>query len=401
MKTNDIISIVWAGWRLNKVKLRLVLGAIAIIVGVVILMVSFGFGVSRLTLGKLAQSGALTMVDVSSPDPDQLPLSKSVEERLKQVKDIKSVAPSVDFPAVANIGKNNIDISLVAGTQSFFLSETPVLKSGKWNFSSEAAKEIVISQAVLKDLGYKSFNDIAGQEINLTVFVPDYNALGGYRVAVPESLYKKVEIKVKVIGIIEDNFAQAYVPLGALGLDDVYYTIIRVGAKNQAAVAAVRQEVEGLGFQVMTYGDAFSDANLILRMTQILLLIAGAIALAIMATVAANAMTVSLLENYKQISILKRIGMDTKLVRRLYLTEALMLVAIGCTIGVVGAYAAGWLVNLVLYIIEHAMGNVTKLIFYLPLYFIPLTIVIAIFVGLIAGVMPARRAARFMPSKKS
>lgn len=401
MKFNDVFGIVWAGWRLNKIKLRLILGIIAITIGAVILLISFGFGISKLTLGKLATSGALTMIDVSSPEPDQLPVSKSVSERLKQLKNVKSVSPSIDFPAVANIGKKSTDISLVAGTLDFFKSETPVLKSGKWSFSSETANEMVISQAVLNALGYKSFKDIAGQEVNLTVYVPDYDALGGYRVAVPEVLYKKIEKKVRISGVVaENNFAQAYVPLGSLRADDTYYTIIRVGALNQAAVASVRKEIEELGFQVMTYGDAFSDANLIIRATQISLLVVGVISLIVMSIIAANAMTVSLLENYKQISIFKRLGMDTKLVRRLYLTEALMLVAIGSAIGVVGAYAAGWLINLVLYIIARSMGNEPKMIFYLPLYFIPLTIVFAALIGLIAGVFPARRAAKFIPSVK-
>jgi len=64
MRNSDILKMVWASWRLNKNKARLNMAVIALVIFVVLMVVTLGFGLAQATLGRLAQHGALNSIDV-------------------------------------------------------------------------------------------------------------------------------------------------------------------------------------------------------------------------------------------------------------------------------------------------------------------------------------------------
>ncbi|HPM27859.1 MAG TPA: ABC transporter permease [bacterium] len=395
MKNADVFKMVWASWRLNKNKARLSIAVVAFIVFVVLMIVTLGFGLAEATLGRLAQQGVLNSIDVSSPNPDSAPLTDTVVERLKLIENVAYVAPSVDYASIAKFGTATTDANVTAATGEFFANELPVMLAGTSAFSSGEASEVVVSSALVKALGYSEPGEAVGQTIDFSISVPDYNQLGGDRIAVPELLFNNIEKQVEVVGVTnETQYSLAFIPLDILGLQDKYYSVIRLVTKNQSDVARVRLSVEELGYQAVTYGDTFSDAQTIFNLARIAFIVMGAIALLILSIVAAETMTISLLENASQVAVMKRLGMDDKQVHRLYVAEALSFVVLGSAIGVIATFAVGWLINGVVYMLARDQGAEGILLFHMPLYLAPLVLTTTAVIGLVAGLFPARRAVR-------
>lgn len=395
------MRLILKNWQYDKTRTRLVLGAIAIIVGLVSLLVSLGFGLGDLTIGRLASHGALTTIDVTSPDPNETPLSTDTLARIKAIKKVKSVSAGVDMAGAVTYGKNSADTAVLAADKAYFSSEATIMLGGENTFSSEKANEAIVSSALMNKLNIKSPKDIVGKQIALTVYIPDYGQLGTFRVAMPEASRLKIAKKVTVIGVSgEDKFNTTQIPLGLLGLDKTYYSNIKVDVTKQSDVSEIKKLLEDSGYSTLTYGDKFADAKLILLLSRITFAIIGLLILIIASIIAANTMTISLLEQAKQVMTLKKLGMSDDVVRRLYMTEALSLVALGSLIGAIGAFLIGWLLNLVFYIIAKATGRNAAVLFALPLYFIPLAIISGAVVGLIAGLFPSRRALKLSMTKE-
>lgn|GEM_PF-1205419 len=401
MKFRDLLQLILHNWKLNKTRTRLVISAIALIVGLVSLLVSLGFGLGDLTLGRLATHGALTAIDVTSPDPNETPLSPDTITRIKSFKKVKSVSASIDLAGAVAYGKTTSDVAVLAADTGYFASEASLLLGGNNNFKSEKAGEAVVSSALMNRLNIKSPRDIVGNEIILNVYIPDYEQLGVYRVAMPEASRLKVAKKVTVIGVSsEDKFSTIQIPLGLLAIKKPYYSNIKVGVQSQADVVEAKKLLEDSGFSTLTYGDKFSDVNTVLYISRIGIAVIGLLILLIASIIAANTMTISLLEQAKQVATLKKLGMADDVVRRLYMTEALSLVGLGSLFGSIGAFLLGWLLNLVFYLVAKATGRNGAVLFALPLYFVPLAIISGGVVGLIAGLFPSRRAMKLSTTKE-
>ena len=159
---------------------------------------------------------------------------------------------------------------------------------------------------------------------------------------------------------------------------------------TQALESAVRQATRGQGLMVKDSAqgrDAFSDAlNQIMLLT---CLVMGA-ALIISLTGLANITDVSVLERTREIGVLRATGADRSQIRRLIITETVLLAVIGGTLGIIAGTALGAAGSLAVL----GNGGLEVAIPWLPLAGL---LAIALLVGATASLRPARRAAAMMP----
>lgn len=113
----------------------------------------------------------------------------------------------------------------------------------------------------------------------------------------------------------------------------------------------------------------------------------GAISLAVAGILIMNVMLVSVAQRTSEIGLLKALGGSASVIRRLFLTEALLLSAIGAALGLTLGLLAAWLLHRVWPSLPLAV----------PLWSLFAAPIVALLTGLIFGVMPARRAARLDP----
>ncbi|HEY9805447.1 MAG TPA: FtsX-like permease family protein, partial [Candidatus Obscuribacterales bacterium] len=100
----------------------------------------------------------------------------------------------------------------------------------------------------------------------------------------------------------------------------------------------------------------------------------------------ANIMLVSVVERTREIGIRKAIGATNSAVLNQFLTEAILVSLLGGAIGV--AIGVG---------LAFAAANLFKFPFVISLWSIAAGLILALSVGLVAGVIPARNAAKLDP----
>ena len=159
---------------------------------------------------------------------------------------------------------------------------------------------------------------------------------------------------------------------------------------TQALESAVRQVTRGQDLMVKDSAqgrDAFSDAlNQIMLLT---CLVMGA-ALIISLTGLANITDVSVLERTREIGVLRATGADRSQIRRLIITETILLAVIGGTLGIIAGTALGAAGSLAVL----GNGGLEVAVPWLPLAGL---LAVTLLVGVAASLRPAGRAAAVAP----
>jgi putative ABC transport system permease protein len=98
-------------------------------------------------------------------------------------------------------------------------------------------------------------------------------------------------------------------------------------------------------------------------------------------------MIIAVRERTSEIGLLRSLGATRQQVLRVFLGEAVVLSAMGGALGLLGGIGGAWLLH----------AAIPAMPVHTPLSFAVLAEVVAVIIGLLAGVMPARRAASLEP----
>jgi putative ABC transport system permease protein len=183
------------------------------------------------------------------------------------------------------------------------------------------------------------------------------------------------------------------------GMTTTPYTGAFVIADTLDDVGKVRTEIVAVGYSTSAPENLIASVLRYLHVVEIVLTAVGAIALIVAALGITNAMLAAVRERRREIGVLKAIGGRDRDVLRVFLVEAGVLGLIG---GVLGALV-GWLIARVVggivnsYLIEQGLTPVELM---LPLNIILGTIAGATVLAIVAGTLPAARAAR-LPAREA
>lgn len=252
-----------------------------------------------------------------------------------------------------------------------------------------ALKEAVVNQAFLKVLGLDNGNPI-GKEFS-TSFVITSNLL--------QNSAQKVESEpanYKIVGVIPgDNTPFFYVPLSDLKhLGVASYSQIKIVTSNSEDLGVVREKIGAMGYLTSSVVDTVSQINRLFGTVRIILGLIGAVALGVATLGMFNTLTVSLLERTREVGLMKAMGMTSIEVKRLFLTESMLMGFVGGMLGIFFGFLAGKLISLFLSIFGLLKGVGFIDVAYLPSAFVMLVFLLSIFVGLITGLYPSKRATK-------
>ena len=124
------------------------------------------------------------------------------------------------------------------------------------------------------------------------------------------------------------------------------------------------------------------------------MIILGTIIMSISAMGMLNTLSVSLLQRTKEVGILKALGAKRNDIFKMFVFEAAIISFLGGLIGFFGGYGMAYAINLVFNILAIRNGHATLNFIYIPYYFIVAIVIFIFFLGLVTGLMPARRASR-------
>lgn len=374
---------------LYKRKMRTILTAsgVGISVMFIVLLMSFGFGLQRVSINQITNVTALKILDVSITKSKILKIDDSVIKRFSDFSKVQSVKPQIVSATRIGYLKSEIDGVVYGKNPDYLKLEDIELTSGK--IYNKNANEAIISKATLEQLGTK---DMLNKELNLTIMVRS-DLLNG------DETSKEFQVKVKVVGILEDNSAPfIYLPLEVFKKNNVKnYSNAKILLKSKEDVDQTKMQIESLGYKVTSIKETVDQIKKFFNLFQIVLLFLGSIAVLIACIGMFNTMTINLIEKTREVGFMKVLGNTKKDIYKLFTIESIIIGLLGSLLGVIGGMLLNNTFNTIIYNMAQATGNKAEQLFYLPLY-VPIVILLVSFIiSLLTGLFPAHRASTIDP----
>jgi putative ABC transport system permease protein len=176
------------------------------------------------------------------------------------------------------------------------------------------------------------------------------------------------------------------------------YDSVVIRARSLGDAARLVDWLDGLGYDVQSLKTMLDLANRGMTILKTMLGSVGGLALLVASIGIANTMIMSVYERTREIGILKAVGASPAQIRGLFVVEASLIGLLGGIAGTV----LGWLLDLgldwlILEILKWQQVPMQGTFFVISWWLILGALAFATFVGLLAGLYPAARAARLAP----
>lgn len=392
MSARDFLLLSLRALAANRLRSFLTLLGIAVGIAAVILLTSIGEGLHQFVLREFTQFGT-NLIEVTPGKrgtrggPPGLPstaraLTLDDATALAHLPEIKAVTPVVFGNAEVDAG-GRLRRTMVYGVGADMLQVfTMQLAAGRFLPADDSTnpRAFVVLGAKLKQELFGAANPL-GERLRI----------GGERYRVIGVMAPKGQF----LGTDLDDVA--YIPAGrALSLfnRDGLVSInlaYQEGASVEEVAERVRQTLENrhgrVDFTLTTQADMLATLSNILGVLTAAVGALGGISLLVGGVGIVTIMTIAVAERTSEIGLLIALGARRRTVLGLFLGEAVMLSAAGGLCGLALGAGFAQLIGLAL----------PALPVHTPLRFVVLAELLAVLIGLLAGVLPARRAARLDP----
>lgn len=307
---------------------------------------------------------------------------------------VKTTSSTIKSASVLGITTDKSSNASSSASSDFveIASESAIIASTqpkKVTLSSSSVRQAVVNRAMLKVLGLKESEAVGKNFDTSFVVVGDLLADNKDRVESNPATYT-------IIGVTPDEktpvFYVPFVDLRQLGI--VNYSQVKVVIKTQEDLAKARKQIEAQGYVTRSVADTVSQINALFTTLRTILGLLGTVALGVAALGMFNTLTVSLLERTREVGLIKAMGMKSSEVRELFLTESMIMGLFGGLLGILLGFLLGKLVGLLLSVFAIFKGVGYVDIAFIPLPFLVLIIALSLFVGIVTGLYPARRATK-------
>ena len=396
MRLTDLLRLALRAITAHRLRSALTLLGIAVGIASVVLLTSLGEGLHRYVLGEFTQFGTnIVEIKPGKPGTNLGPAGLQTTVKPLTLDDAKALRRLAGITAVTPILWSNAEVkATVAGISrvrrvvvygvgsDFARAFNSAVRAGQFlpPDDDDNARALVV-------LGAKLKRELFGNE----------NALG-------EKL-KVGDLQFRIIGVMEpkgqmlgqDLDDTAFIPAGRalemqnrVGLMQINASYVegmpsRVAADAIKSLLKARHGVED--FSLTTQEDMLRTLSKILDVLTMAVGALGGISLLVGGVGIVTIMTIAVTERTNEIGLLKALGAPGRTILTLFLAEAMALAALG---GLMGLLLGAGLAQL-LHLLIPALPVST------PWHFVAFAEGLSILIGLLAGVLPAQRAAALDP----
>ncbi|WP_131106080.1 FtsX-like permease family protein [Ornithinimicrobium sufpigmenti] len=203
------------------------------------------------------------------------------------------------------------------------------------------------------------------------------------------------EMTVVEVGLGYDVAVHAQ-DLPLLGGDQVGDGTLLIRAADDADLPALLTGIEDLGEDSLSYGGSAVDRAVITQTLDVLVLVTTAllgVAVVIAVVGIANTLSLSVVERRREHALLRGLGLTRGQMRSMLLTEGVLLAVVSALIGLGLGLLYAWLG------VQTVLPEGTDVRLGIPWARLGLILALALLAGLLASVLPARRAARVTPAQ--
>ena len=372
-------------------KLRTVLTAAGVVIGIgaIVFLVSFALGLRNTVSRQVVGSETVKTLDVTTPDSSAIHINNANLATFSKLSHVQEVSHTYIVPGIVSFD-NSTSNSIVYGTDGKYLQLlSPKVLAGKVALGN-ASSDAVVNQALLKTIGITN----PSQALNKKLLIK------GDLSEVVNSKAPTAITTVTITGVVSSgNGSEIYT--GGSFIQKIYsldYTQAKVVVDNQKNVPGVRSQIEARGFTTQSPLDTINQINRLFNIFAIILAGFGCIGMVIAVLGMFNTLTISLLERTSEIGLMMSIGARRSDIKKLFMFEALTLSLAGGLGGLVGAWALGELINILLTTLANSRGlNGGIQLFSVPYFLSGTAILFVLLVGYVVVFFPARRAAKINP----
>ena len=389
MRLIDGIGLALSAITAQRLRSFLTLLGISVGIAAVILLTSIGEGIHRFVLAEFTQFGTNIIaispgkVKTAGPAPTGIPTSVrplTLEDAraLTHLPGVEAMSPVVWGNSEVG-GNGRLRRTTVYGVNAA-MPKVFSVKVGSGQFLPEEEAEQARAFVVL---GPKLKNELFGAA----------NPLGA-RVRIGSMQFRVIgvlEAKGQILGIDMDD--TAYIPAARAlelynrdGLMEIHVTYAQdiPPAKVAEAIKQLLRARHGReDFTITTQEDMLRTLSKILDILTMAVGALGGISLAVGGVGIVTIMTIAVAERTSEIGLMVALGARRQTILGIFLGEAVALSAVGGVLGLVLGIGLAQLIHLLL----------PALPVHTPLTFVFLAEAVAVAIGLLAGVLPARRAA--------
>lgn len=376
----------------HRLRSFLTLLGIAVGIAAVILLTSIGEGIHRFVLAEFTQFGT-NMISAqpgktrtggrpSGLPSSARPLSLEDAQSLERLPHVVAVTPNVRGNAEVE-GNGRTRRTLVYGVSSAMIDVfRSQVRSGQFLPPEDAgsARAFVVLGSKLKDELFGTESPL-GQRLRI----------GGLHFRIIGIM----EPKGQFVGIDLDD--TAFIPAGRAlelfnrdGLDEINISA-EEGVPAAKVAAGIRERLLARhgreDFTLVTQEEMLTTLSKILNVLTMAVGALGGISLLVGGVGIVTIMTIAVTERTGEIGLLVALGARRRTILGLFLGEAMALAAVGGFLGLTLGIGLAQVIHLL----------VPALPVHTPISFVLLAEGVAVAIGLLAGVLPARRAARLDP----
>jgi putative ABC transport system permease protein len=356
----------------------------------------------------------------------QVPLTDSLIRRMERIEGVRAAYLEVTFPATVRANGREIPVSGEAIPMAFASIAAYQPVAGRF-FADSSEAAVLLSPSMTERIGYARPEAAVGDTVRLVTASLNFQALRSVGTLLRSGLHAlpmgQRPYRVRVAGILSETqqpltgLTRALVPLGFARtlqkvtffstLDLLFrnaetrsgYAAVRVQCAPQADMARVRTAIERMGVYTTSFREQYDRLQQVFLVLDLALGIIGAIALLVATLGIVNTILMNVRERVREIGIMMAVGGDPADLQRLFVVESATLGALGGAAGLVlgGLLVVGLDAGVNAYLDTLGLPPVT-------VFAVSPGTALGIFAGavlisLLAGVAPARRAARIDPAE--
>ena len=393
LQLKELLVLSFRSFKTKPQRAFLTIMGMSIGIATVLLLVSLGYGLQYILIGKLMTTeDSLITMEISYPTESNIFIKKSLIDTLKTYEDVAEVSPIAQFPGeITNTDNSGLLIDTLIVDPSYFRLSGLVPDIG--SSITDNIKGAIVSSQTLIALGLPVDEKVLDNIFDIKVFFQGEDA------NINEEMIFSNPAPVQ--GVISDDSMPptAIVYSSLFSEEPPYYRKILVKAKDVDVLEKLRDKLISEGFLVSARIDLVTQARKITNIITIILGVFGVTALVVSAIGMFNTMLVGFLERIYEVGILKSLGATDYDVRNLFLVEASMMGFLGGAGGVIIGFGLGKFFNFLLSFIAKRLGGGSIELFSTPFWFVLMIMAFSIVIGFVSGWWPAHRAAGLSPKE--
>jgi putative ABC transport system permease protein len=450
VKAYDVAELALRNLRESVLRNSLTTVGISVGVASLVAMLSLGIGLQQLANRRLAKSGLFDTVRVTSrrdlrnlsreggekgPDAaDSPPLDESARQRIAQLPNVGEAYPEIRFVTELRF-EDTPHLTVVAALPSSARATDAFEGLEGQFFSSDTAAEAILERSFAQRLLGISPKPGADDSTPVTALLGKPLTMRyGERTALPSSSAGSADQadtaysvtaryeNLTIVGICDldpdsmrgQSRARVFLPLklteGLHVMDpsnlrdttnvpgsSPTYSALEVRVGSPQSIPAVEAAIKQMGFDTFSLLDATKNLRQFFAVLDLFLGIFGSLALTVASIGIINTLVMAILERRREIGIMKAIGATDQDVRGLFFAEAGVMGGFGGALGAALGWALGHIINGGTNLYLKRQHIPPAQIWFVPWWLVASAVLFAIFVSLVSGVYPAKRAARLDP----